>query len=315
MALLNVNAADTGQGFTQAGAMPLEPALEALAPGRPVTIMIHGYRFCPHDADRDPHRHILSLTPRADCWKAVSWPRHLHLDRPGAGLGIGFGWPARGPLPRVAARARDVGLQLARLIATLRHRRPDAPVQIVAHSLGARVALTALGHAPEAAVRRIILMSGAEYRGLAAHALASPGAAACEVLNVTSRENAPFDLMFRLAVPPDRPSDLPLSAGLAGHARSLDLRIERETTRAALSALGHRIRPPATRVCHWSGYMRPGLFAVYRRMLDPADPKFPDTLRAALVATGEPRRRGAEVRLPLQGSAALITSGALRSQP
>ncbi|MFW5881345.1 MAG: alpha/beta hydrolase, partial [Roseicyclus sp.] len=237
MALLNVNAAETGEGCTPAGVPALGPALEALPEGRAVTILIHGYRFSPLDPERDPHRHILSLTPRRDCWKAVSWPRHLHLDRPGAGLGIGFGWPARGPLPQVAARAREVGGQLARLIATLRARRPDAALQIFAHSLGARVALTALAQAPEGAVRRMILMSGAEYRGPALAALASPGAAACEVLNVTSRENAPFDAMSRLAVAPERRADLPLSAGLGDWlgdgGRVEDLRIDTAGTRAA----------------------------------------------------------------------------------
>jgi pimeloyl-ACP methyl ester carboxylesterase len=48
------------------------------------------------------------------------------------------------------------------------------PVHIVAHSLGARVALTALETAPPAVIRRMILMSGAEYRGAAERALSLP---------------------------------------------------------------------------------------------------------------------------------------------
>jgi hypothetical protein len=64
----------------------------------------------------------------------------------------------------------------------------------------------------------------------------------------------------------------------------VDLRIDAASTRAALAELGLRIRPPATRICHWSAYMRPGLFAVYRRMLDPAEPRFPEELRSALLA-------------------------------
>jgi hypothetical protein len=157
-------------------------------------------------------------------------------------------------------------------------------------------------------------MAGAEYRDAAARALASPGAAACQVLNVTSLENAPFDLMFRLAVAPDRARDLPLSAGLGGLGRAIDLVIDTAATRAALAALGHRIRPPATRVCHWSGYMRPGLFAVYRRLLDPADPGFPDALRAALGAARDPRKAGPALPLRLPGGSILLASRALRSQ-
>jgi pimeloyl-ACP methyl ester carboxylesterase len=296
MALLSVNAAETGAGHVPLGGTGLEAALAALPEGRPVTILVHGFRFSPEAPGTDPHGHVLSLRPSADCWKAVSWPRHLHLDRPGAGLGIGFGWRATGALPRVASRARDAGACLARTVAAIHAHRPDAPVHMVAHSLGARVALTALAGAPEGAVRRMILMSGAEYRDAARAALAAPGAGRCEVLNVTSGENAPFDLLFRLAVPPPRIADRALSAGLPELARWTDLPIDTRAGRAALARLGHRIAPPATRVCHWSGYMRPGLFAVYRRTLDTRDHAFLPSLRAALA---EASAHGA--RAPLAG--------------
>jgi hypothetical protein len=284
MALLSVNAAAGADGHVAVGDDDLDGALGRLPVGRPVTVMIHGFRFSPREPAQNPHTHILSLTPRRDCWKAVSWPRHLHLDREGAGLGIGFGWPATGSLPRVAARAHDAGDCLARMVRAIHTRRPDAPVQVVAHSLGARVALTALHGAPEGAVRRMILMSGAEYRSAARTALATPGAARCEVLNVTSGENAPFDLMFRLAVPAGHLTDRPLAAGLEHLARWTDLPIDRADARAALARFGHRISRPATRVCHWSGYMRPGLFAVYRRALDPAETGFLVRLKQALAA-------------------------------
>jgi pimeloyl-ACP methyl ester carboxylesterase len=233
MALLGVNAAAGAAGHVPAGDGTLDGALDALPLGRPVTIMIHGYRFCPFSADHDPHRHILSLTPRSDCWKAVSWPRHLHLDRPGTGLGIGFGWPARGALPRVAWRAHDAGRGLGRMIDAIHRARPDVPVQIVAHSLGARVALTALETAPPAVIRRMIVMSGAEYRGAAERALTRHAASDTKILNVTSGENAAFDLMFRLAVAPPRPLDRPLSAGLRHRAGCIDLAIDAPGTRGA----------------------------------------------------------------------------------
>jgi pimeloyl-ACP methyl ester carboxylesterase len=310
MALLGVNAAAGAAGHVPAGDGTLDGALDALPLGRPVTIMIHGYRFCPFSADHDPHRHILSLTPRSDCWKAVSWPRHLHLDRPGTGLGIGFGWPARGALPRVAWRAHDAGRGLGRMIDAIHRARPDVPVQIVAHSLGARVALTALETAPPAVIRRMIVMSGAEYRGAAERALTRHAASDTKILNVTSGENAAFDLMFRLAVAPPRPLDRPLSAGLRHRAGCIDLAIDAPEARAALHSLGHRLRAPATRICHWSGYMRPGLFAVYRRMLDPGDPSFAETLAHALTrTTGEHR-----LTFPRTKSGLAIASWAGRSQ-
>jgi len=303
MALLSVNAAQGAAGHVPAGELSLSDALKGLAPGRSVTIMIHGYRFCPSSPEHDPHRHILSVTPRPDCWKAVSWPRHLHLDRPGAALGIGFGWPATGPLPRVARRAHEAGRQLARMIGAIRAARPDVPVNLVAHSLGARVALTALETAPRGAVARMILISGAEYRAAAERALSSAAAARCQVLNVTSGENAAFDLMFRLAVAPPDPFDRPLSAGLGHLPRCIDLAIDDDATRAALQALGHKLRAPATRICHWSGYMRPGLFAVYRRMLDLDNAGFARDLSEALgppselAAPGPGARRRAFARI------------------
>jgi len=289
MALLSVNTEENPDGHAPAGDRTLAAALDTLAPGGSVTVMIHGYRFCPHHPRTDPHRHILSLNPRTDCWKAVSWPRHLHLDRPGAGLGIGFGWPATGPLPRVARRAHRAGQQLARMIDAIQAARPDAQVNLVAHSLGARVALTALETAPRDVVRRMILISGAEYRARAERALRSPAAMRLRVLNVTSGENAAFDLMFRLAVAPCDPFDRPLSAGLDHLPNGIDLAIDDEATRTVLRGMGHRLRAPATRICHWSGYMRPGLFSVYRRMLDPDDAGFARDLSAALGArvTGE----------------------------
>ncbi len=283
MALLSVNAAKGTEGHRPAGTRTLGQALGALPLGQPVTTLIHGFRFCPSDPAHDPHRHILSLSPRPDCWKAVSWPRHLHLDRPGRGLGIGFGWPAMGALPQVAKRAFEAGQDLARMIDTIHCLRPDAPVQIVAHSLGARVALTALAAAPPGALRRMILIAGAEYREAAELALSQPAAARTQVLNVVSGENRVFDLLFRFVVNPERRFDRPLSAGLGHLVGCTDLAIDDPATRAALCNIGHRLRPPTTRVCHWSGYMRPGLFGIYRHVLDQTDPYFPAELANALA--------------------------------
>ena len=53
------------------------------------------------------------------------------------------------------------------MIDAIQAARPDAQVNLVAHSLGARVALTALETAPRDVVRRMILISGAEYRARA----------------------------------------------------------------------------------------------------------------------------------------------------
>jgi pimeloyl-ACP methyl ester carboxylesterase len=146
------------------------------------------------------------------------------------------------------------------MIGTIHRARPDLPVHIVAHSLGARVALTALETAPPGVLSRMILMSGAEYRGAAERALSLPAAARCHVLNVTSRENAAFDLMFRLAVPPARALDRPLSAGLGHMNGCTDLAIDHDATRAALGALGHRLAPAIDAHLPLVGLHAPGPF-------------------------------------------------------
>jgi len=294
MAVLSVNATETG--WTSAA--PLERALHDLRPGAPVTIMVHGFRFAPSHGATDPHRHILSLSPRRDCWKAVSWPRHLHLDRPGRGLGIGFGWPARGTVQRVAQRAFDIGETLAMMIRHIKQVRPDVHLCIMAHSLGARVALAALADLPPRHVQRLILLSGAEYCGLARAAMASPAGRGAQVLNVTSGENALFDALFRAAVPAPRLTDWPLSAGLAEMPGWTDLRVDCPASLQALRDLGFPTRAPSTRVCHWSTYLRPGLFRLYRGVCDPARPDLLARLAASLPRKA-PRdgRRGSAPRL------------------
>ncbi|WP_430449089.1 alpha/beta hydrolase [Rhodophyticola sp.] len=266
----------------------LRDALAALPSGATATVMVHGYRFCPLSGPTDPHRHILSPAPQSACWKAISWPRHLHLNRPGAGLGIGFGWPATGPLREVAARAFVAGHALARTVRILRDTRPDLQVNIIAHSLGARVALAALDDLGAHDVARMILLSGAEYRGTADRALAGRST---RVLNVTSGENALFDMLFRALVPAPRWRDRPLSAGLGHpHPRWIDLAIDAPAHRMALARLGYPIRPPATRICHWSGYLRPGLFPLYRAVFDPAHAALFDRLGAALPVGPAPQK-------------------------
>ncbi|MEJ6395163.1 hypothetical protein V8J82_18010 [Gymnodinialimonas sp. 2305UL16-5] len=266
MGLLQVNwRADRLHIAAQSG---IAAALAEVPEGRAVTILIHGYRFCPSDPRHNPHHHILSLTPRAGCWKAVSWPRHLHMGRADGPFGIAFGWPARGPLRLVADRAFDAGRGLGQLIEVIRAVRPDLRLNLMAHSLGARVALAAISASPAHSVDRAILIAGAEYRDIACQALQGQST---RVLNIRSAENLPFDIAFRASVPAPHLGALPLAAGQKNSQTWIDLRIDCARTRADLAALGHRIKPPATRFCHWSGYMRPGLFALYRRVLDPQE--------------------------------------------
>jgi len=293
MALVSVNATEDGWD----GQKALFAALADLPQGRPVILMTHGFRYSPWLEEADPHRQILSFDPPKSCWKAVSWPRHLHLNRAGAGLGIGFGWHAKGELGAVAARAIAMGEALAEVVQRIRAARPDCPVHVMAHSLGARVALSAMPHLPGGALDRVILLSGAEYRAHARAAMASPAGRTAAVLNVTSGENALFDGLFRLRIPAPAFAEPALSAGLPDVPGWTDLRVDCAATRAALRSHGIRTRAPATRVCHWSTYLRPGLFALYRKVLDPKDRGFLERLSDGLRAPAAPSGPGAPLPL------------------
>lgn len=246
----------------------LGAALRALPPGAPVVVLVHGYKYAPDDAARCPHAHVLSLAPRAGS-RAMSWPRHLGFGRgdAGEGLCIAFGWSALGSVWSAHAEAARAGQALAAVIATV-GRAQAMPVHLLAHSLGARVALAAFRHLPEGAVGRAILLAAAETRAEAETALATPAGRKAEIVNVRTRENMVFDLLFRAAIHPHRPLARTLGAGL-GRAddRWLDLGIDDAATRAHLAARGFRIPPPARRICHWSAYLRPGLFPLYRALL------------------------------------------------
>jgi pimeloyl-ACP methyl ester carboxylesterase len=275
----------------------LAHALAELPPDAPVMILIHGYKFSPKTAASDPHRHILALKARRDCWKSLSWPRQLGFGRGRAseGLYIGFGWEARGTIWQAWRSAKGAGAALAELIETVRDLRPDsstpdsstgagAPVHLVAHSLGARVALTAMAALPAGALGRVVLIAAAEFQSAALSALSSPAGRTAEVINVTSGENALFDHLLGWTVRRPLRADRPLGAGLwSGAENWLDLRVDQPATRAALAEFGFRIPKPKRRICHWWGYLRPGLLPMYRDLIRKSDALPLTVLRQALA--------------------------------
>lgn len=278
MAVLGVSAVK-GRLVAEGGGPPgeaLDRALAATDPGYPLVVMIHGFRYRPGLPGRDPHRHILSLEPDRDRPRAVSWPRRLGLAAPGR-AGLGFGWDAKGTIWGAAQRADRAAEALAGLIsrAWSGHGRQ---VAIVAHSLGARVALGAVAEAPRGAVAATILMAAAAFRDEADRALAQAGDGV-RFVNVTSGENRAFAALTRAALAPGRAT---LNAGL-GRADPcwIDLAIDDDATRAGLARLGYRVPPPVRRVCHWSAYLRPGLFPLYRGLLGPGGPAAFTRLRDA----------------------------------
>lgn len=235
----------------------------------PVIIMVHGYKYTPLDNRHCPHRAILSLAPEAGRRHALSWPRHLGFGRGRAdeGLALAFGWHARGAIWHVSTAARVAGAALAETVAQVTRLADGRPVHIVAHSLGARVALSALQILPAQSVQNVILLAGAEYQSTTARALLSPGGAAARVLNVTSRENALFDRLAETFIAPPFGGDRVLGKGWLRLPNLATLRLDDPASLAALARAGFRIAPPAARICHWSPYMRPGVFPLYRALL------------------------------------------------
>ncbi|REC57563.1 alpha/beta fold hydrolase [Rhodosalinus sediminis] len=301
MTLIRVDAVEDRPQLHGLGEAPGALLAEAVRGTRgPVVVMIHGYKFVPGHPVRCPHRHILGLEARRDCWKAVSWPRALGFAGASAeeGLGLAFGWHARGTLWEAWRRAEAAGVALAQVVEVLRAAAPVRPVHVVAHSLGARVALAAMTRAAEGAFGRVLLLAGAEFAGAAEAALAAPGGRGAELVNVASRENLPFDLMLEALIAPARPGDVTLGRGLAPGPRRATLRLDDARTLAALAGRGFRVAPPARRICHWSAYLRPGALDLYRALL-----RAPERVPLAALATASGRASGARAPLPSPAAA------------
>lgn len=240
--------------------------LAALPADAPVVAMVHGWRYAPGLVGDCPHGTILALDPPAGDRRVVSWPRHLGLDGT-HGLAIGLGWHARCGLWTAHRRAREAGRALAEIAARLADLSPGRPLHVIGHSLGARVALNALAHATPGHFGRVLLLAAAESRIGAEAALASPAGLAAEIVNVASRENDLFDALFEWGVHLGRRTSVGQGLGRrAGNWR--DLWIDHPESRAALADLGYPLPPPPGRICHWSPYLRPGVFALYRALLD-----------------------------------------------
>ncbi|ALG90758.1 MULTISPECIES: alpha/beta hydrolase [Actibacterium] len=292
MPIVQINAFSDRPAPAKGGTLEdhLRQALAPLPDRAPIIILIHGFKFSPFRAERNPHRHILSLSPEIGDRKALSWPRHLGFaaGRPEDGLCIAFGWEATGHIWRAYDEARRAGRALAHLTDALTRIRPGAKINVMAHSLGARVVLSALPDMAPRALHRAVLMTPAELTSRSCSGLQSPAGRGAEFLNITSRENDLFDFLFEGLLAPHRPGERSLGQGSAAPGGNwLDLQIDHSETLDGLRKLGHRIAPATRRVCHWSPYLRPGMFGLYRAFLRDDLPL--EALRSCLPAGPSPR--------------------------
>lgn len=291
MPILRINAIGCSPHLAgpTSGAAPLACALAPHLGGAPVLIMLHGYRYSPSTPHSNPHDQILKNGHDHPHRRLQSWPRRLGYGTatPDRGLCIAFGWEAGGTIWRAHREAGRAGLALADLIRQLTAL-GAGPVNIIAHSLGARVALAALPLLAPGVIGRMILLTGAELRSTAEAALISPAGRSAQVLNIISRENDIFDFLYEWLLAPHRWGARALGAGLA-LPHCVTAQIDHPGHLSGLRRLGFAVGPATSRMCHWSSYLRPGLFALYRAFLDADAPLALADLRTALPASPTPR--------------------------
>ena len=249
-------------------ARPLRPVLEQAVSGHdPIVILLHGYKFLPHDPKHCPHQHIFAQNDR-ECRKALSWPKHLGMadDTPGAGLAIAFGWNARGSLWQAKENARCASIALATLIRFIRRATPERSVHVMAHSMGGYLASQAMKHLNPGDLGRMIILNGALYRSEAEAALDTPAGQTAEWISVVSRENAIYDAMFEYVLRPERRGDRVIGRTL-NRCNAMTVDLSDPSSLEAISRMGYRVGGRNRRHCHWSTYLRPGIFSFYQALL------------------------------------------------
>ncbi|MEQ3708665.1 MAG: DUF726 domain-containing protein [Tateyamaria sp.] len=268
MPILRLNAGPGGLTVHGSPAAAL-PAVRNAARGTgPIMVLIHGFKYDPEDTAFSPHTSIFGTETRHQKDGNVQWLRHLGFCSGNAneGLAIAFAWRARGNLWRAESSARVAGRHLAEVIGLMRRAAPNRPIHVISHSMGSEVIFEALQTLPDNAVQRIIALSGATYAIRAVDAMQSPAGRAAELFNITSRENDIFDFIYERLIAPPVAGDRAMSVGLA-LPNAVNLQLDCARTLAALTRFGGHVAPPARRMCHWSGYTRPGAMRFYAHLL------------------------------------------------
>ena len=244
-------------------------ALTSQPRNTPVVIMLHGLRYDPDMPDHDPATSLFAAKPSKNDPRTVSWPRHLGFARGQAdeGLCIGLAWKARTWLWTAYRRAAEIGVSLAHLVDQIHAVDPNREIVVVAHSLGARVALCALPYIKAGRIHRMVFIYGAEFAREADRLLAAAACPPPEIINVTSRENWMVDGGFATVIAGCPWAETISSRSGTGCARWIDLPLHDVEALSVLRRAGFRISTALRTICHWSGYTRPGVFPVYKDFL------------------------------------------------
>lgn len=260
--------------------MHLAHSLRNLPKNAPIVVMVHGYKYHPEIAATNPHELLFSTEPKAKCHRTVSWPRGLGFSEMSRddGLAIGFGWegvasdfqtPFFG-FGQVYIQARRAGGNLARLLNWIAELAPGRRVDIVAHSLGASVTLTALARLKPAILGRIILMGAAEFDAVAARRIAeSQNGQNVEIFNLCSRENVVVDRLFEFFAP-GRERGLSIGRGHNSYGPNwLNVHLDDPQTVQSLAQFGAPVHLPKklAYVDHWAFYTRAGVLHFYQKLL------------------------------------------------
>ncbi|WP_420860780.1 alpha/beta hydrolase [Algirhabdus cladophorae] len=270
MTLLHLDAVGTQPKM--ADGTDVATAFAALPSGSStIIVLLHGFRYAPTAPHNSPHSTLYSLTPNSRLARAnVSWVGGLGIEAEATNgnLCIGFGWNARGTIWRANAQAQSAAIALRTTLRLLRARFAHRPIAILAHSLGARVALESLEGLSADTVARMVLMSPAVMQQHAQTALKTPAGRSTEVINIISRQNDLYDAALEWMLHPRDVQAKALGDGL-GHAQNnwLDIEIDHPQVSRALMQIGHPLGPAPATVCHWSCYTRDGIFDLYKAML------------------------------------------------
>lgn len=240
--------------------------LERQPPPSSIVIMIHGYKFDHRDPAHCPHATMYHPHSVATDFRTRSWPSELRKAG-GDGVAIGFSWPSRGTIRQAYTTAAHAAIDLAELVKRLKQAFPDTAVQLMAHSLGVRVALEAFHQLEAYDIDRAAFLFPSEYQKPAEQAVRSALGKTVQILSIASKENYIFEQLF---------SCRRLAGSAAGPAfgqyqpkrpNIATLWIDQAHVIARLNDLGIGIERREKRICHWSAYTREGIFELYSKWL------------------------------------------------